>query len=493
MTTPNSEDQESVFKKLLVPFVLSLLLGVVILYGGEAYQATGLAVLENTVTILGHVLGIAEFFVLAILVRRIVQYIILDRLVAAALGTPTPRLLSQLSAFIIYTLAIAAIVGVVFKKDLTVILTAFGGAGIVIGLALQGVIFDLFAGLIINLDRSIKMGDCIRLAGDSSIQGEVEEISWRTVRILDTECNTIFVPNSKLFSSIITNYSLPKSFIEIEVSIILDIEVPVERALRILLSAATEVAPGVCIPEAPNPNAKVRAITLEGVEYGVQIYPSFKTRAKARNLLQQQMIRHLGFAGLTPARSKQERIKANPDLSKYLRSDATHIASLLKTTALFQDLAQPELQLLASVASMRSLPANALVVQGGEIACSMFLLIEGLLIADEWRKKVGKKSQEAEKILGPGYLMSACEMIAGGSYAFTVRAKSSVLLCEIDYSAIEKLLMQKPETAQWLSQRVAEQMLSINPKNKTVAELTSEVFTNMRRSYAHLQLSQCSM
>jgi small-conductance mechanosensitive channel len=486
-TSKSSQAVEPLYKRLLVPFTLSLVLGVIILYGGEAYQATGLAALENSLTILGYVLGIAEFFVLAILVQRVFQHVILDRIVAAALGTPTPRLLTQLSAFIIYALAVGAIVGVVFKKDLTVILTAFGGAGIVIGLALQNVIFDLFAGLIINLDRSIKMGDFIRFTQDLNVQGEVEEISWRTMRILDTECNVIIVPNSRVFSSIVTNYSQPKAFIEIDVVITLDAEVPVERALRILLSAAIEAAPHCSIPDSPPPNVKIKAITLQGIEYVVQIYPSFKTRAKGRNFLQQQIMRHLNFAGITPARAKLDNYQDNSQAIDYVHFNRNHLATLLGSLNLFQDLAPAELELLASSGLIRQLAENTRLVQGGEIATSMFLVIEGLLVAEEWRKKLGKKATApvVENILGPGYLMSSDVMLAGGSYEFTVRSKGTVLLYEIDYRVIEKLFIQKPEAAYCLSQRVAN---NISTHSEQAIEMTVIVFRNLQRSFAHLKL-----
>ncbi len=488
MSNQSKSETESIYKKILIPFSLSLILGVFILYGGDAYQATGLAALKNSLSILGDVLGIAEFFVLAILVQRIVQYVILERLVAAALGTPTPRLLTQLSTFIIYALAVGAIVGVVFKKDLTVILTAFGGAGIVIGLALQNVIFDLFAGLIINLDRSIRMGDFIRFTQDANIQGEVEEISWRTMRILDTECNVIIVPTSKVFSSIVTNYSQPKAFIEIDVIITLEVAIPVDRALRILLSAAIEASPQFAVAGSPPPNVKVKAITLQGIDYVVQIYPSFKTRAKGRNILQQQIMRHLNFAGILPARAKIDQYANQLQNNDYIHFNNAHLANLLGSLTLFHDLALAELQLLASSALIRQVPENVQIVQGGEIATSMFLIIEGLLIAEEWRKKLGKKAAAEpiiENILGPGYLMSSEAMLAGGSYDFTVRSKSTVLLCEINYTTIENLFIQKPETARYLSQRVA---VSLAKHPDQINDIRATVFRNLQRSFAHLKI-----
>lgn len=488
MLNDTSTSSEHPVRKLLVPLILSVLLGVVILYGGEAYQVMGLAALANVITILGYALGILEFFILAILLQRIMQHIVLDRLVAVALGAPTPRLLTQLSAVIIYGLAIAAIVGVVFKKDLTVILTAFGGASLVIGLALQGLIHDLFAGLTINLDRSIKMGDFIYLnkSGDYTVEGEVKEVSWRTMRLLDTNNNIIIIPNSQVATSVITNFSAPERYFEVSITITLDVEVPVERALRLLQSAAIEASPNFAPPEAPAPTVSVRAISLQGVEYAIFIFPTFKTRARSRNLVQQQILRHLNFAGLSPARFKQEN-RGSPEWN-YSRASNEHLASLLGATYLFQDLAMPELLLLSNAALIRQLSINALLVQGGEIATSMFLVIEGLLIAEEWRKKLGHSSKQ-ENLLGPGQLISSSAMLAGGSYDATIRAKTMALVCEIDYQTMEKLLIQKPEVGSLLSQRVAEQLSrALGNNQNTIIDFYNQVFKNLRRSFSHLKL-----
>jgi small-conductance mechanosensitive channel len=486
-TTPN----EHPIKKLLLPLIVSIVLGLVIIYGGDAYQVMGLAALENVIAILGYALGILEFFILAVLLQRIMQHIVLDRIVSAALGAPTPRLLTQLSAVIIYGLAIAAIVGVVFKKDLTVILTAFGGASLVIGLALQGLIHDLFAGLTINLDRSIKMGDFIYLnkGGEHTVEGEVKEVSWRTMRLLDNNNNMIIIPNSQVATSVITNFSTPDNFFEVSINITLDVDVPVERAMRLLKSAAMEATPSFSPREAPQPSVSVKGVSLQGVEYSVFIFPTFKTRARSRNLVQQQILRHLNFAGLAPARLKQENYTPVP--LNYSRVDNNHLADLLRETELFQDLQKEDLLLLVNCSIIKQLTINEQLIQGGEIATSMFLVIEGLLIAEEWRKKLGHSAtNKEENLLGPGQLISSSAMLGGGSYDATIRGKTLALVCEIDYQAIEKLLIEKPKTGRLLSHRVAEQLSRAQGNRRdNVAGLSAQVFKNLRRSFSHLELT----
>jgi small-conductance mechanosensitive channel len=500
MNTPAPEHSESITKKLILPFIVSALLGGFIFYGGDAYKVIGLEAVESFVTIFGYVLGIAEFFILAILLQRIVQHVILDRLVAAALGAPAPRLLSQLANVIIYALAISAIMGLVFKKDLTVVLTAFGGAGLVIGLALQKMISDLFSGLTINLDRSIKLGDYIYLAklGEHSVEGEVKEISWRTLRLVDTNNNTFLIPNSQVSAGTLINFSAPTEFFKVKIIVTLDVRVPVERALRILRTAALEASPQFSPANAPPPKVVVKAITLQGVEYSVEVFPTFKTRSLSQAAVQQQVLHHLHCAGLTPAREKMDDYRFI-ETQDFQRPSHSHLAKLLAKEPLFQDLTENDRQLLADFALMRQLPTNTLVVSGGEIASSLFLVVEGLLISEEWRKKIGKKTSDSAVVLGPGTVVNGAEMLAGSSCETVIRTKGDALLYEINYTTIEKLFRQNSVAGRYLSQRVAEKLSSEIAKGKhsyyqqnginSVEQLKTMVYKNLRRSYAHLNLN----
>lgn len=86
-----------------------------------------------------------------------------------------------------------------------------GGAigGIVIGLALQDTLSNLFAGLYMAFDRPIRVGDFIKL--EDGQEGYVEEIGWRNTRVRMMSNDMVMLPNSRLSQSTITNFYLPKN------------------------------------------------------------------------------------------------------------------------------------------------------------------------------------------------------------------------------------------------------------------------------------------
>ena len=92
--------------------------------------------------------------------------------------------------------------------SLTALWTTLGVGGLVVALALQETLSNLFAGLYLLADRPVSQGDYIKL--DSGQEGYVIHISWRSTTLRTQSNNIVFVPNSTLAKAVITNYSLPE-------------------------------------------------------------------------------------------------------------------------------------------------------------------------------------------------------------------------------------------------------------------------------------------
>lgn len=80
-----------------------------------------------------------------------------------------------------------------------------GAAGIAIGLALQGTLQNIAAGIMLILLRPFQVGEYIESDGGNG--GTVQEIGLFNTRIEKPDGIYLYVPNSKLWGSVITNYS----------------------------------------------------------------------------------------------------------------------------------------------------------------------------------------------------------------------------------------------------------------------------------------------
>jgi len=120
--------------------------------------------------------------------------------------------------------------------SITPLITALGVGGLAVALALQDTLANLFAGIHILVEKSIRLGDFIKL--ETGQEGYVEDITWRTTRIRMLSNNMVVIPNSKLSQSIVTNYYLPEKRVALLIPVSVSYSSDPEKVERILLEEA---------------------------------------------------------------------------------------------------------------------------------------------------------------------------------------------------------------------------------------------------------------
>jgi len=120
------------------------------------------------------------------------------------------------------------------------LITALGLGGLAVALALQDTLSNLFAGINLLLEKSIRVGDFVRL--ETGEEGYVEDITWRTTRLRMLPNNMVIIPNSKLAQSIVTNYHLPEKRLSVLMPINVSYSSDPERVEKILLEVAKKAA-----------------------------------------------------------------------------------------------------------------------------------------------------------------------------------------------------------------------------------------------------------
>ena len=91
-----------------------------------------------------------------------------------------------------------------FGIQTTSIVAVIGAAGLAIGLALQGTLSNVAAGVMIILFRPFKNGDFVEVAGQS---GTVQEISLNFTELSSVGNVQVIIPNSQVWGNVIVNYS----------------------------------------------------------------------------------------------------------------------------------------------------------------------------------------------------------------------------------------------------------------------------------------------
>lgn len=116
------------------------------------------------------------------------------------------------------------------------LLTALGVGGLAVALALQDTLANLFAGFHILVEKSVRVGDFVRI--ESGQEGYVDDITWRTTRIRMLSNNIVVIPNRKMAQSVVVNYPLPNELLTTAVVIRADAAADPEKAERIIIEEA---------------------------------------------------------------------------------------------------------------------------------------------------------------------------------------------------------------------------------------------------------------
>jgi len=147
------------------------------------------------------------------------------------------RLFADLASALVYVIAFVGIIETVLKQPISAVLATSGVLAIVLGLALQNTLADVFSGLAINIEHPFRAGDWITLNGD--VEGEVMEINWRATRLRSGANDLIMIPNSVIAKAIVTNHRRLSSPHVLTIEIQIDHRVPAMRVIDALQAAAT--------------------------------------------------------------------------------------------------------------------------------------------------------------------------------------------------------------------------------------------------------------
>ena len=118
-----------------------------------------------------------------------------------------PRLLRDLLRLLLVGIGLAIVYSFVWGREIEGAIAALGVTSIVVGLALQEPLGNLFSGLVLLMERPFEVGETIEVG---SVSGEVKEVNWRSAHIEGFGGAIQIIPNSTLNKETILNFSRPQ-------------------------------------------------------------------------------------------------------------------------------------------------------------------------------------------------------------------------------------------------------------------------------------------
>ena len=362
----------------LQSFVLSQF-GLAVSPDGNVISTDGVQPRMMTVTSIGlllnlfHIIKIVLWMALVISIVRFVAYLIFKTAFRSSNQSEISSLLKTVISIAVYILAFFIIFQSQYPNvQLAPLFTGSTIIGIVVGLALQDTLGNLFAGIALQADQAFQVGDVVSISNRGG--GVVESISWRGVKIRTFQNKLLVMSNS----------AMGKETIEVAPRDNLNARIVLFHTLYVNSPSRTIQLVREAVRQVENISPKIRPIVRimnlgeSGIDWEVKYWAEDYSKFNDTDALIRQRIWYvfnrekIGF----PFPTRTLHIEKKPDeetLDEYLNSTS----ELLSEIPIFTPLGDEELEKLAAASKVRVYAPGEAIVRRGQEGNSMFVITRG--------------------------------------------------------------------------------------------------------------------
>jgi len=358
-----------------------------------------------------------------------------------------PDIVVGFFSFIIFLLAMCGIFAYVFNQKITSILAASGVVAMIIGLAIQINISNIFSGIALNIERPFLIGDWIKI-GDID-EGRIMDITWRATRVLTRDHSIISVPNSMASESIIRNFHYPNKNFRYWFKVNIDPTHPPESVEKILYDS---VLSAPYVKSDPPAVVSFSGLSHWSAEYTISFSASdYGSKIRTRNAVWKRVWNHLKRAGISPVFQRQ-------DIPQFqnaaFSSDSDDAITCLNGIDIFYKLTNESKRILAKKMIKKSYHPEDVIIQQDDTGKSVYIIIEGAVCV-KIQLKNGPEIEVGR--LGAGDFFGELALITGDPRKASIIAMTKTFVYEISQTTFHAILQEEPEVNQLLREKIYDQ------------------------------------
>ena len=430
-------------------------LSVVLHQRGATPLLAASAAAPDTATLWLRVLVVAWWLVSARIVVAVLYFTLRhDR------GHRSAKLVVDLSAAAIYVGAALIVLKSVFALPLAGLFATSGVVAIVLGLALQSTLADVFSGIAVGIEAPFRVGDRISLAAD--IEGRVIETNWRSIRVQTDGEDIAIIPNSVMAKLQVVNRSVPSRRRTVSAQVRCPATVDPERVIQVL-DEATLLCPAIL--ETP---ASSVALTRLGRRWNLYTIAFSVAETSLMGGTKSLLLRHarkqLHYAGLL------ERDPGGRNPSARSRPMILAPREVLSDLVLFEGMQPMQLEDLASRLTTRPLEPGDILFAEGAPDATLYVVASGVL---EVTRAIGTTTSLTLGRIGAGEYIGEIGLLTGSPHTATARARTHCIVYQLRREAIAGLLETNAEVAAALEKSVRRGLELVS--RKVAATATGDV------------------
>ena len=181
------------------------------------------------------------------------------------------------------------------------VFAASGVLTVVLGIALQNIILDLFSGILLNLEKPFRLLDWVTVAtGGSPVHGQVRNMNWRTTQLQTRDNDMVSIPNSVMAKATVNNHAMPANATRYKLDFVVDAKTDTHVVRRVMREAALRATDTGLVLSKPPPSVVVQDVKDYGVRYCVMFYLNLNmaSDSQAVNVVAENVLTALSEASI---------------------------------------------------------------------------------------------------------------------------------------------------------------------------------------------------
>lgn len=408
----------------------------------------------------------AFVFVVILLAVRLLDGLVRLRYEKKGRPYPLPRVLHGFILVVVYVAVVLALLREFLGFNIGPLLAGSAILTAVLGLALQGVLGNVFSGMSLHYTKSFSRGDWVRVG---ETEGQVVDTNWRETRLRDRASNIVVIPNTVVASQTITNYSLPDRPTAVILPIKIDFLAPPAVVLEILIGAAKEASDVLLEPA---PVAYILSYDEFGIAYVLKFWISdYARRPDIAGEVARFVWYKLRRRGVEIPLPLESKVKG---VLRALRPSEDRVAEIAterernykdfsKSSFLnIQEgeragqpvLSESEARELAAKSERVRFGAREVLFRQGDAGDVCYVVARGRVRGEIVYEEAGKTYTTSFEV-GPGGIVGEMSLFTGLARTATVVIDEEAELIEIRAEALASLLAHNPTLAEVLADVVS--------------------------------------
>jgi len=435
----------------------------------------------------------AVIFLACLFLIRLVDSWILFRYERRRLPFPLPGVLHGFLLLVIYLLILFAVLRGILGVNITPLLATSAIFTAIIGLAFQGVLSNVLAGISLNLTKSFGRGDWVKIGQH---EGVVIDTNWRETLVLDRASNVIVIPNNVAASEMIVNYSRPDRKTALTIPLKVSYSAPPSNVLSQLVEAAQEVPE---VLKAPAPQAYILSYDDLGISYLLKYWVTdFARKHTITGDVARRIWYKFGRQGIEipvtlaegikevartvrpEEKEKKEQSERERNFRQLLESSLLRYPEGEKAGQLV--IPEEEVRVLAELVDRRFYTKGEILFRQGERGETCYIVARGMIRGEVAYEEKGKRFTSEFKV-GPGGVCGEMSLFTGLPRTATIFVEEDAELLEIEADDFVDLLSRNPGVGEVIAELVSDRNRKNEEFLRKIKELSSadiEAGTNPR-------------